>query len=247
MITHQLNSKKVMEHLLMLIVLAIAVTSCSNEENEMVKFGNKDSDIVVYAENFGKMHNECLDYCYEQLVSVKLRSKKTFTSEKEFNEGLVKLVNQYIEEKKTIVGLKSHNESITLDFIASVSNEDIREKMNSLELSYIDQTLLLEPNNKKALQNLQLKLLAEKNLTDLQKKAVASFISVYQKSSEYWITKHSYWMDLKMQSIDQFTTTKAAAWVVADCYWGWFGTVSSGGNGLVGAGAAAVASACAAL
>lgn len=144
MITHQLNSKKVMEHLLMLIVLAIAVTSCSNEENEMVKFGNKDSDIVVYAENFGKMHNECLDYCYEQLVSVKLRSKKTFTS-------------------------------------------------------------------------------------------------------EYWITKHSYWMDLKMQSIDQFTTTKAAAWVVADCYWGWFGTVSSGGNGLVGAGAAAVASACAAL
>lgn len=30
-------------------------------------------------------------------------------------------------------------------------------------------------------------------------------------------------------------------WVVVDCYWGWFGTVSSGGNLVVGSGAAAIA------
>lgn len=239
------NSKKIMG--LVALMFTMLTVSCSNEENEMINFGNEDYEILVYAENFGKLHNECLDYCYDQLNSMKLRSSKNFASEVEFYEKIVEFVNQYTKKEYSSSDLRNSNVFISLDLILSVTNEDIRKKMSSLELSYIDQIFMKEPTDKKAIQELLLKLLTEKDLSNLQKKGVASFISVYQQSSEYWDERLQDWMNLKKNSIEQFKMTKVASWVVSDCYWGWFGTVSSGGNAIVGAGAATVASVCSAL
>ena len=178
---------------------------------------------------------------------MKLRSSKNFASEVEFYEKIVEFVNQYTKKEYSSSDLRNSNVFISLDLILSVTNEDIRKKMSSLELSYIDQIFMKEPTDKKAIQELLLKLLTEKDLSNLQKKGVASFISVYQQSSEYWDERLQDWMNLKKNSIEQFKMTKVASWVVSDCYWGWFGTVSSGGNAIVGAGAATVASVCSAL
>ena len=184
---------------LVALMFTMLTVSCSNEENEMINFGNEDYEILVYAENFGKLHNECLDYCYDQLNSMKLRSSKNFASEVEFYEKIVEFVNQYTKKEYSSSDLKNSNVFISLDLLLSVTNEDIRKKMSSLELSYIDQIFMKEPTDKKAIQELLLKLLTEKDLSNLQKKGVASFISVYQQSSEYWDERLQDWMNLKNQ------------------------------------------------
>ena len=74
--------------------------------------------------------------------------------EVEFYEKIVEFVNQYTKKEYSSSDLKISNVFISLDLILSVTNEDIRKKMSSFELSYIDQIFMKEPTDKKAIQEL---------------------------------------------------------------------------------------------
>lgn len=217
--------------------------SCANDV-ETSSFTNEDSEIINYAEKFADFHNECLDFCY-QTFKIQTKTEMYFSSNEEFNERIVELVNLYVDQQRG-VSSKAHSIPLTLEFITSLTITDIRDQMSEAELIYIDRILQLDPAMSLRLEEMKKEILGDISLSTVHKKAILAFLSLYEKSFAYWNVNYQKWIDLKSMYIN-LVTTKAAGWVVADCYWGWYGTVSSGGNGLVGAGAAAVASMCAAM
>lgn len=224
--------------------LFISFTACSYMD-ETASFSNEDSEIINYAEDFALAHNDCLDYCFKNLNS-STKASVIFASLEEFNSKIAELANSYVEARTTI-SLKSGSPFFTMETINSVTIADIRNQMNDTELFFIDRILAEKPDAKETFDKISSEVVLDKTLSDLQKKAVCSFITVYEKSSTYWQKNLQNWLTLKTTLVPNPITTRLAAWIAADCYWGWYGTVASGGNGIVGAGAAAVASACMAM
>lgn len=224
--------------------LFILFTACSYTD-ETATSTTEDSEIVSYAEYFATTHNECLDYCFEQLNTT-TKASVTFASMNELNAEMVELAQSYVEAH-TNLALKSNGQILTIDFINSATISDIRNRMSDSELFFIDKTLAESPNRKDVFEKIISEVITDKTLTTLQKKAVCSFITVYQKSTAYWDKNRQDWLTLKTNLVTHQITLRLAAWIAADCYWGWYGTVASGGNGIVGAGAAAVASGCMAM
>lgn len=225
----------------MMSFLFILFTACSYTD-ETATSTTEDSEIISYAEYFATTHNECLDYCFEHLNHT-TKASVTFAFMEDLNAKIAELAQSYVEAH-TNLALKSNSQIITMDFINSVTITDIRNRMNDTELFFIDKTLAESPNRKEVFDKIISEVIADKTLTTLQKKAVCSFITVYQKSAAYWDKNRQDWLTLKTNLVPNQLTLRVAAWIAADCYWGWYGTVSSGGNGIVGAGAAAVASGC---
>lgn len=226
------------------LFLFISFTACSYMD-ETAPFSNEDSEIVNYAEDFALAHNDCLDYCFKNLNS-STKASVIFTSLEKFNSKIAELANSYVESRTTI-SLKSSSQFFTIETIHSITIPAIRNQMNDTELFFIDRILAEKPNERGTLDRIISEVILDKTLSDLQKKAVCSFITVYEKSSTYWQKNLQDWLTLKTTLVPNHITTRLAAWIAADCYWGWYGTVASGGNGIVGAGAAAVASACMAM
>lgn len=151
----------------------------------------------------------------------------------------------YVDQQRE-VSSKAYSIPITLEFINSLTITDICNQMSEAELIYTDRILQLDPEMSLKLEEMKKEILGDISLSTVHKKAILAFLSLYEKAFAYWNVNYQKWIDLKRMYVN-LVTTKAAGWVVADGYWGWYGTVSSGGNGLVGAGAAAVASMCAAM
>lgn len=217
---------------------------CSSTD-ETIPFSDEDSQIISYAEQFATTHNDCLDYCLKHL-NTSTKSNVEFASLNDFHSKIAELAKLYVEAHTTFK-LKSSYQLFAVEFINSVTIPDIRKNMSDTELFFIDKTLAENPNKKEKLAEIIANVIADKTLSVLQKKAVCSFITVYEKSSSYWNKNRQEWLTLKTALLPNHITPRLAAWIAADCYWGWYGTVASGGNGIMGAGAAAVASGCMAM
>ncbi|MCD8176012.1 MAG: cell wall metabolism sensor histidine kinase WalK [Tannerellaceae bacterium] len=223
----------------------VAFCACSNNE-ETTFFKQENSEIVFYAETFAFLHNDCLDYCYTNL-NISTKAGKSFVSLDSFKEEITNLANMYVKIDTKGETNDDEVKFFSYDFINSISISEIRNMMSSTELSYIDQIISSSAENNQSINSIKEQILADNILSEEQKKCVYTFICVYEMKSVYWGENLEKWQGMAEKYIDGYAKTKAAGWIVADCYWGWFGTVSSGGNAIVGAGAAAVASVCMAI
>lgn len=247
-----LSTKRIAGLVLMLIT-GWLIISCSERKDEILNIENANSlEVINYATKVADIHNEGLDYCFNELNKSLTKGSLEYTSKTELIEQLFLLTNQFINQKAEQLSLPKGDieDVISVDMLSTMDINDIREKMSSNELYYVDQILMIAPTNTVELSNIQNLAIKDENLPALNKKAICGFIRLYNKSHEYWNKNQSVWdsyINMTIGKNHQLTKAAASDVALADCYWLWLATVSSAGNLLVGGGAALVGSGAAAL
>lgn len=193
----------------------------SQEERSLIEFGEK----------FGETHNLLLSKLYDDLIQLKTRTSTTHQVNISY-ELLVQLMNKHLTTKT-----RANSSMLTAD-IYKESIEEIRSRAPLVDLEYIDRALATENENK--LNNLILELVKDES-ADLTKEAVLCFITTYKASLAYWRQNENNWNEIILNRPQTRISWGRAAF--ADAWWGYQGLLMSGANPIVGAGAAAVASA----
>lgn len=208
----------------------------------MKKQHEKNLEIIAKSNEIKKIHREGLDFIFKDLnfrtSSEKSDIKKEFTP-----EMVASLVNDFIK-------LKCENENIQYveDFVVdseellSIKVEDVKREMTDKSLYYFDIIMGTSPHNIMELKNLQESILKDPLLSEVDKIALHGSISIYLDSYVYWTEF------FKENNIPiSITRWLAPQWLVSDTVMGFYGLVGSGGNPIVGGGAAVFASACAVI
>lgn len=224
------------------LVMSISLFSCSNDlsfsdnqENNLKKLSKSQKNIIEYADNFGKVHNEGVAFILEAATSETKSMNLPFNPE-DTKSFVFSILDKFVNKTtKSYVEIEEYYEELT--------NEDIRMLMSKRELLYVDEALAnyYSPNK---LDNLIIDVVSDKELSESQMYATATFISTLKYSAEYWSNNLNQWNETFKKP-----GTKAS-WenvITADAFYGWWGTVGTGGNVAIGAGCAVAASVFSAL
>lgn len=126
--------------------------------------------------------------------------------------------------------------------LLSVSREQIEALMSDKVKFYFDMIIDTDPQNVITLETLQQDILDDPMLSYVDKIFLHSSISVYIDTYQYWT---NYFIENNISI--QRNRWLAPQWLVSDTVMGFYGLMGSGGNPIVGGGAAIFASACAVL
>ncbi|WP_280647895.1 MULTISPECIES: hypothetical protein [unclassified Dysgonomonas] len=127
----------------------------------------------------------------------------------------------------------------------SYTKSDMNSQMGEREKYYIDKIY----SNDEALFNgsmneeLMDEIVSDNLLTKEQKEGLCAFVSTMQSSSEYWDANYDNWMVLLTGKQQTKFSFKQKQVIFSDCWWGWYGTIASGGNFAIG-GCAGIAASC---
>lgn len=231
-----------MKKITLLAILSCLYIFTSCEKNSIDNNSEKNLEIIAKSNEIKKIHREGLDFIFKDLnfrtSSEKSDIKKEFTP-----EMVASLVNDFIK-------LKCENENIQYveDFVVdseellSIKVEDVKREMTDKSLYYFDIIMGTSPHNIMELKNLQESILKDPLLSEVDKIALHGSISIYLDSYVYWTEF------FKENNIPiSITRWLAPQWLVSDTVMGFYGLVGSGGNPIVGGGAAVFASACAVI
>ncbi len=216
------------------ISIMIAYTACSNDESVRIQ---EQSHLIKVGKEFAKIHNECLAYVYKDLTSAKTRT--SLKNEMDVKQLFVSSINRYITQNTTRV-ISEEDAPIKLsDYNLSI--DDIAKTLSEKETYYVNKALMSE---RTSIETLLKEVDLDTELKKENKQAVITFITTLQASSEYWEQHLGEWNELFNKPQTRASVKEVA---IADAWWGYQGLMSSGLNLLVGGGAAALASACAAF
>jgi hypothetical protein len=231
----------------LLFVLILTNTSCTGED---VQPSNSNAaSIKETAKLFGEKHNESLNFIYKQLTNDG-KTKSLSVNSPDLKESVLSYANKFIaQETGNVLKSGSSTEYFTVEDYEKNSIESIKEKMSERELYYIEQlTLDIEKViDGKNFDYLLDEVINDDLLTVDRKTAVCIFICTAEKSAEYWKENYKEWQELIGNDTRLKISANAERVVFADCWWGWYGFLSSGCNPFVGAGGAIAGSALSAL
>lgn len=218
-------------------VIALMLTACTSNSEEG-QTSQVNNELISQGKEFASIHNDCLSSIYQYLISHKTRSIS-----ESLENSTVKAANLYISKH-----LSPTRSDTTLAYLKledyTKSIEEIRSEMSPEELFHIDKFISNTNDGDKILEDIT----KDNKLTEIQKRAVICFITTYNASHEYWQQNLEEWRN-KIGGSPAFKKFRFN-WkevLFADAYWGFEGLRSSGLNGWVGAGSAALGSAFACL
>lgn len=223
-----------------------ACLGCSNEKDGSLERSSCD---ISESKKFGEMHNECVADVLSFLMTEGVTRSNEFDPSSISDEVLASVCD-YVNERsaETVLNIDDLRTSLSYDV------PYIRRQMSVTELEFVDKALQFRDAGKSYDD-----LLYEVGMSDMpeeNKEAMMNFISTLSSSSEYWETNRAEWvafMESKVpeEQMDEFRISlRRVQWdvvVFSDAYYGWFATVGTGGNLLVGAGIAAAGSICSVL
>lgn len=217
------------------LVMSISLFSCSNDlsfsdnEENSRKLSKSQKNIIEYADNFGKFHNDGLAFVFNTAAAQTKNMNLPFSFEDSRNfvfSTLDKFVNQ---NTKSYIYIDEYYEELT--------NQDIRILMTDRELLYVDNALN-NSHSSEYLDDLIINIVSDKELEESQMFATAAFVSTLKYSVQYWDKNLNSWNET-------FSIPKTKSWrdvVACDAYYGWWGTVATGGNLGIGSACAATGS-----
>ncbi len=234
------------------ILAASVVFSCSNQEDPANQESNHtQSELIEKSKQFASLHNECIKNVLSELKTSSIAHKHTSVSSVRSNVFLI--TDNYIQGKHSHVRNTQTNicYNDTIKDIVSQDIPSIRNIMTTTEIAYVERSMVLYETDK-SLDNLMIEV-EKSDLPHQNKEAILNFMTTLEASSEYWEAEGEEWIDfleknLPEEELQKFTFYDKAGKIqwkqvaFADAYYGWFGTVSTGGNLIVGAGAAAAGS-----
>ncbi len=214
-----------------LIIIGITVfMSCEKMQENPNDLINKQ--ILDYAENVAKNHNECLDY-----IQLKL-SKESLKTSYIYNKKMISIANDFISlnTENILKGTSFLSDS----FFDTISVSIIKKEMTEKELVYVSK---VEKNiyNNDSIAVLKEYALNDVELDELAKYKICTFICVAEASYKYWNNNSEKWKVLTNKNKLK-NTSNAEAIFLSDAFYGWWGTLGSGGNVVIGAACAAVGS-----
>lgn len=226
-------------------VLSVLLSSCSSNIDETKVDTSSESELILKGKKFARVHNECLDYIYENTHKPQTRATNKVNGD--LFSDIVDTANSFIAEKVAKTRTTSDGTMyVTKEMYDSITIEDIKAQMSPIELEYTNMAV----ENINCIESLINQVAYDApELSDIQKQAVICFLTTLESSLEYWQENIDKWKsdsDVGAQTRGHFEFNwKEVAF--ADAYWGYTGMLSSGLNIYVGGGAAAVGSAFACL
>lgn len=236
---------------LTLAMATIAHSCSSDDETPSPQTNQPTSTLIEKSKLFASLHNECIRKTLSDLNSTTIKSGQITPSL--IHSNILIFTDNYISEKHSF--LRNTNTNICyIDTIKSITSNGIsfiRNNMSDTEIVYVDQGMtLLETGEPLDLLMIDVE---QSKLPEQNKEAILNFLSTLEASSEYWEAEGEEWIeflennlpDEELQNFTFFDKKGKIQWkqvAFADAYYGWFGTVSTGGNLIVGAGAAAAGS-----
>lgn len=233
------------------IVIATIISCSNNDEPIMPSADQSTPALIEKSKHFASLHNECIRKTLSELNTSFIHSNHITPAS--IHSNILLIMDSYISEKHTYLRNISTN-TCYIDTISSITSTDIsfiRESMSDTEIIYIDQGMtLLEAGEPLELLMIDVE---QSELPEQNKEAILNFLSTLEASSEYWEQEGDEWIEFlennlpeeELQKFSFFDKKGKIQWkqiAFADAYYGWFGTVSTGGNLIVGAGAAAAGS-----
>ncbi len=205
---------------------------------------NETSPINQSCLTFGQLHNEVIGEILYNLSTSPTRS--SMMTEAEFKQQCIDYAVESVLERDSSLSLQYVKSTITN--ISQRAVDDIRLSMSSYEKQVIDTVsrMISEEQTDVTIEN----YVYNSNLNLQQKQGVINFYDTYQSSSEYWAEHGKEWIAYIEENVD-LSSGKRSSWykriswgqvAFSDAYYGWYGTVSTGGNIYVGIGAAAAGS-----
>lgn len=223
----------------------VGICFCCSDEKwlsyDQVSFDMEQS------KKFGELHNECVGEVLSFLMINTTRSGE-FNSSSISDDVLVSICD-YVNRNN---GSQLNVEDLKITLSHDVPY--IRQQMSVTELEFVDKAMQFRDSGRSYDY-----LLYEVGMSDMpeeNKEAMMNFISTLSSSSEYWETNRAEWiayMESKVpeDQLEEFRISlRRVQWdavVFSDAYYGWFATVGTGGNLLVGASIAAAGSICSVL
>lgn len=226
-----------MKQILCVLSLTMAFFSCSQHVEDNSGDVQENSDMVQQAKTFASMHNECLDYIYEDVIKTMTRG----ASSKDVVENAVEQsVNDYVSLHMPTT--KSEEDLVKLSEFYSITLDQIENQVSEAEMVYISKAITLGPNN--ISDDFLRDISIDTNIPANKRAAVICFITTYQASYLYWSENLQDW-DLgfkENQTRIDIDEQKVKSVLFADAWWGYQGLAASGLNPIVGIGAAGLAS-----
>lgn len=233
--------------------IATVVFSCANNNEPALPSNTQDKTVLIEkSKQFATFHNECIKNTLSSLSSSQNRQNH-ITSFSIINSEVYLITDNYINGKlsraRNTEVIASYND--TIKNITSHDVTAIRNDMTPVEIAFVDHSITLYEKGE-ALDRLMIDV-EQSDLPITNKEAILNFMSTLEASSEYWEAEGEEWIEFlennlpeeELQKFSFYDKKGKIQWkqvAFADAYYGWFGTVSTGGNLIVGAGAAAAGS-----
>ncbi len=217
------------------ILLLLSTYSCINVEESMFHIQEEESEMVKMGKEIAKIHNDCLEEVYKDLINTSTRAAPLKSEELE--DFIITSANKYVSKNMTTRSEDTEGEIQPFNY--GITVEEVKTIIPYREFYYIETIL-----RNYAEINLIDELESDEELSYDQKKAVMGFILVYQASSEYWNKNLDLWSEVLNKPQ---TRANASSIAFADAWWGYQALLATGLNPIVGGGMTAVSSTCTAF
>lgn len=220
-------------------VVMLLLQSCSNETAPAIPEQKESQEA-----NFGTVHNEVAAEILESLISFRSRGDcVTITA-----------VHDACIEKATIAtvakdcNLQYAPTKIQITDISAPSVDAIKSTLSISDRSIVNGIMTLVSQKKDP--SVIKRYVQNNSITAGQCEAALNFFETYEASVTYWEENKDEWIEYLNANVAS-QTQRESKWydkirwgdvAMSDAYYAWYGTVSTGGNIYVGAGAAAVGS-----
>lgn len=226
--------------MMLLSIAMVVVTGCQNDDTPTIPGNDEESS------KFGTFHNEVIKNIFDKLPSSLSRS----------NDGTVTIsaIKEVCVEEATVsvlakdAKLQYEPSKMTIAEVSSQTVESIQNAMSNEDREVVDGivSLINQGSSLKTIKD----FIAQCNLPNNKKEAAYNFLDTYISSKQYWEDNGAEWIDYINANVIVETGSRSSwydrvSWgnvAFSDAYYAWYGTLSSGCNVYVGAGAAAVGS-----
>jgi hypothetical protein len=223
-------------------IAMLTIECCQNVDTPTI------SNVDTEDANFGNFHNEVISNIFDKLPDSQSRSNgvsiaeiKDVCIEEATESAIAKDQLQYASSKITIQDVSSQ----TIVSIKNVMSNDDKEVIDGV-VSMINQNISIEKIKKYILHS---------KLPGNKKDAANNFVDTYFSSKLYWEENGEAWINYINTNVVIGSRSRSSWYddiywdsvAFSDAYYAWYGTLSSGCNLYVGAGAAAVGSVAAVL
>lgn len=214
------------------------LASCANEDINP----SPTKDENKYGE-FGFFHNDVIEDIFVSFPKNQTRGQQVSVAELKTictDQATVSVISKDSQ-------LLYQPSRITIQNISETPIDEIKANMTAADKSMIE-SIIRQLENGDSIVNIKAFVNAS-SLPLIKKEASLNFIDTYIASKNYWENNKDAWIEYIDENVEMIRTRSRwydkVSWgqvAFSDAYYGWYGTLSSGCNIYVGAGAAAVGS-----
>lgn len=212
----------------LVLLFTFTLFSCTNDDDNPKKTEKKST--YEDLKKIAKLHNEGLDYIYNEIIKIESNKRKDEINAKFFVDKTVEFlnkqnVNYHLDKSKLLKRIKEKYPNLTYDKERSKEFfEETLKKFNPTQRSYIRKIVEIEtgtiPEIQQKIQLLMRQLDNDKSISHKQKECIYLVAGVAHHSIEYWYNNKNKWKEhltARNSKLERYTLM-AGSWNNVD--WG---------------------------